>query len=55
MIRQNAPGTIFSIHTKALICLMICASPGGGMVDAADLKSADRKVVGVQVPPRALL
>ncbi len=24
------------------------------MVDAADLKSADRKVVGVQVPPRAL-
>ena len=25
------------------------------LVDAADLKSVDRKVVGVQVPPRALL
>ena len=25
------------------------------LVDAADLKSADRKVVGVQVPLRALL
>ena len=30
-------------------------SPGGGMVDAADLKSADRKVVRVRVPPRAPL
>ncbi len=27
--------------------------PCGGMVDAADLKSADQSVVGVQVPPRA--
>jgi hypothetical protein len=48
-------GTIFSIRTQALICLKICTSPGGGMVDAADLKSVDRKVVRVQVPPRALL
>jgi hypothetical protein len=27
--------------------------PGGGMADAADSKSAGRKVVWVQVPPRA--
>ena len=27
--------------------------PGGGMADAADLKSADRKVVWVQFPPGA--
>lgn len=29
--------------------------PCGGMVDAADLKSVDLSVVGVQVPPRAPL
>lgn len=27
----------------------------GGMVDATDLKSVDRKIVGVRVPPTALL
>ena len=32
---------------------VIC--PGGGMVDAADLKSAASNGVRVQVPPRALL
>ena len=30
---------------------MQCLS--GGMVDAEDLKSSDRKIVRVQVPPRA--
>lgn len=28
-------------------------SPGGGMVDAVDLKSIGRKAVRVRVPPRA--
>ena len=31
------------------------ASPGGGMVDAADLKSASRKGVGVRIPSWARL
>ena len=29
-----------------------CGRPGGGMADARDLKSLDRKVVRVRVPPR---
>jgi hypothetical protein len=31
-----------------------CSSRGGGMVDAADLKSASRKGVWVRVPPSAV-
>lgn len=34
-----------------LVYLFEC--PGGGMVDAVDLKSIGRKAVGVQVPPWA--
>ncbi len=29
-----------------------CLSPGGGMADTGDLKSPDRKVVRVRLPPR---
>ena len=32
---------------------ILASSPGGGMVDAADLKSVGRKAVWVQVPPWA--
>ena len=44
IITQTAP---------RLYNLVFKACPGGGMVDAADLKSVDRKVVRVRVPPWA--
>ena len=38
---------------KSLLASTMGPSPGGGRVDAADLKSADRKVIPVQIRARA--
>ena len=40
-----------SLRTRAYTFLL--SGPGGGMVDTADLKSVDREIVRVRVPPRA--
>ena len=50
----------FWIHNLArfeskLCYYYFCYARVAELVDAADLKSVDRKVVGVQVPPWALL
>ncbi len=36
-----------------MLILAIAQSPGGGMADAMDSKSIDRKVMRVRLPPRA--
>ena len=35
------------------LCYLFTRRRGGGMADAADLKSVDRKVVWVRLPPSA--
>jgi hypothetical protein len=40
-------------QNRSLACYFHCACRGGGMADAADLKSVVRKDVRVRLPPSA--
>ena len=48
---ENVFYFFYCIYKKKVFLYSQCFS--GGMVDAEDLKSSDRKIVRVQVPPRA--
>src|SRR6185503_10832123 len=40
-------------NADSSLCYLLPQSRGGGMADATDLKSVDRKVVRVRLPPSA--
>ena len=44
---------VLRFDAKCILISLLLESLSGGMVDAEDLKSSDRKIVRVQVPSRA--